>query len=414
MSRTLLPVAVGLFALGLLMTRLPVVLLTNFWAEDGTTFYAQAYNVSGLQALLIPWTGYLQTLPRLEAAVAIHFPLTLGPYLATAVALVFDVLPGAFFVSDRFREVVPSRAVRVIVGVISVIMPDSFELMGNLANVQWHLGLLAFLIIVAPEPPRTRLGDLLDFAALAVSSISGPFCFLLGPIAVWRWIWRRESWFLPRLAVIIAAMMVQGIVVLTHFGDRQGMLLGPSLHWLVRALDRPLVTPLIGGVNYQQLLHSGLWAGRLPALVLLLATLLIGYAAWRGPHALRLFFVFAAGVMVMTLVSPVAANTPEGQWAGLTGWYGQGDMRYYYIPSLAWVLALLCAALRAHWRVLRILAALVLISGLVVAVPRDWRYPDLAPTGFQAAAERFDRAPRGTTMTIPIEIPGWTMTLHKR
>jgi hypothetical protein len=50
----LLPLAFAVVALLLLISRLPLVYLTNFWAEDGRVFYADAYNLGWLRASTEP------------------------------------------------------------------------------------------------------------------------------------------------------------------------------------------------------------------------------------------------------------------------------------------------------------------------------------------------------------------------
>jgi len=40
----------------------------QFYAEDGTIWFAQAYNLGWLHSLTLPQAGYLNTMPRLAAA----------------------------------------------------------------------------------------------------------------------------------------------------------------------------------------------------------------------------------------------------------------------------------------------------------------------------------------------------------
>jgi hypothetical protein len=410
----LLPLAFGMVALPLLLSRLPLVYLTNFWAEDGRVFYADAYNLGWVRALTVPMAGYLQTFPRLEAAFAVGFPLAAGPPLASAVALVFDALPGQLFLSDRFRHVVPSLAVRMALATASVILPDTFELNGNLANVQWHLALLGFLLLVA-EPPRALAGHIADLAGLVLVGLSGPFCLLLTPIALWILLRQRAGWLLPRVAVLVAAVTVQAAMFATHHSQRVenlDTLLHPSPGWFIRILDRPLLTPLMGTGHYQHLVSSPVWHSLwLPLGVLAVGAWAVVYAFLRGPAALRLLLVLGAGILALAVVSPAGPGSPHQLWASLaTG----GGPRYFYMPMLAWISTLVWLALRAEPSALRVGAIVLLLGGLLVAVPVDWRYPALPETGFTAAAERFDRARPGTTATIPIEpAPAWTMTLTK-
>ncbi len=50
------------------------LILPSFWAEDGVFWYADAYRV-GLESLTYPANGYLQSVSRLTACLAVQFPL---------------------------------------------------------------------------------------------------------------------------------------------------------------------------------------------------------------------------------------------------------------------------------------------------------------------------------------------------
>src|ERR1700691_139936 len=56
-------------------------LLTHaqFYAEDGAVWYAQAYNSGWLHSLTLPEGGYLNTLQRLGAGLALLVPLRWAP-----------------------------------------------------------------------------------------------------------------------------------------------------------------------------------------------------------------------------------------------------------------------------------------------------------------------------------------------
>jgi hypothetical protein len=409
MALRALPATFLVVGVVLFLTRLPGTLLTNLWAEDGMFFYAEAYNGSGLHALLNPHTSYLQTFPRLESLLAVHFPVLWAPYLATAVSLLWDVLPGALFVSDRFREVISSREVRVLLALASIALPGSYEVNGNLANVQWHLALLGFILLLAA--PRTRVGHALDLVALAVVGLSGPFGFLLLPVAAVL-AWKRDRWLWPRIAVLATTVSLQGLIFLTHRGQRPPLSLGASGDLLVRILDRPLLQPILGTDSYQQLLHSTAWSGLwLPLVALIVGVSVVAYALWRGPLQLRLLLWLGAGVMSFTLFAALAP-AHGALWPTLTD--GNSNFRYFYIPGVVWLVTLVWAVCQDQLTALRAFALGLLALSLLVGIPRDWRYAEMRPTGYQAAAQAFDRSPPGTVATLPIAPTSWTMVLHKR
>ena len=72
-------------------------LLTHaqFYAEDGTIWFAQAYNDGWLHSLLLPQAGYLNTMPRLAAGLALLVPLTWAPLVMVHRRLVRPGTAGA-------------------------------------------------------------------------------------------------------------------------------------------------------------------------------------------------------------------------------------------------------------------------------------------------------------------------------
>src|SRR5262249_32543509 len=91
-----------LVCLLLLYSRRPdAILNAQFYAEDGARWYRDAYQV-GWRCLLIPETGYLQTVSRLIALFALLFPFALAPLVMNLCALAIQVLPVNLFLSRRF------------------------------------------------------------------------------------------------------------------------------------------------------------------------------------------------------------------------------------------------------------------------------------------------------------------------
>ncbi|MGA7937436.1 MAG: hypothetical protein WCA35_28050, partial [Kovacikia sp.] len=67
---------VFLIAFALLVLRQPgSVFNAQFWAEDGTIFYANAYNLGAIHSLFLPYAGYLCFVQRLVASFIQLFPL---------------------------------------------------------------------------------------------------------------------------------------------------------------------------------------------------------------------------------------------------------------------------------------------------------------------------------------------------
>jgi hypothetical protein len=100
-SRDRLLLGFALLFVALLFLRHPAGILdANFWAEDGWFWYPDAYT-TGLRSLVLPHTGYLQSLSRLIALIVQPVPLLWAPTVFAVVALLVQALPPVFLLSRR-------------------------------------------------------------------------------------------------------------------------------------------------------------------------------------------------------------------------------------------------------------------------------------------------------------------------
>src|ERR1039457_6643827 len=94
--------AISLFACAILAARRPdAIFHSQFWAEDGHVWFADAYNLGWWQALFQVHTGYFQTFPRLGASLALLVPLSLAPLLLNLLAIAVRALPVNLLLSAR-------------------------------------------------------------------------------------------------------------------------------------------------------------------------------------------------------------------------------------------------------------------------------------------------------------------------
>jgi hypothetical protein len=170
--RPLAFVALVALAMAVAASRRPdAVLNPQFWAEDGAQWFAGAYNQGWLQPFLTAHTGYFQTLSRAVGALGQPLGVASAPLFFNLVALFVQILPGLFILSRRFEPAIPSLGLRCILGAVYLATPN-FEVHANITNAQWHLALLAFMVIVA-APSRRWWWRLLDLSALVLCGLSG-------------------------------------------------------------------------------------------------------------------------------------------------------------------------------------------------------------------------------------------------
>ncbi len=137
----------SMLSLVVILRRPDAILHPELWAEDGVLWYTQAYN-SGFLSLFMPENGYLQTISRIAALVAQPFPIYYVPYIFAFFAFCAQMIPVALLLSRRFDSIIPDKKIRIIISIIYVLMPNSYEVNMNLTNAQWHLALVLFLLLV--------------------------------------------------------------------------------------------------------------------------------------------------------------------------------------------------------------------------------------------------------------------------
>ena len=383
------------------------VLNAQFFAEDGVVWYPDAYNF-GLHSLLMPQASYLHTLTRLIALSAQPFPLRLAPLVMNLGAITFQILPVNLLLSSRFSQI--GLRTRLLASFVYLALPNSYEVHANITTIQWHLTLLAVLVLLA-QPAAGLAWRIFDGIVLVLISVDGPTVFVLLPLAAGLWWKRRQVWDAASFVLLVPGAVIQGINVLLSWHSRQVAPNGPTLARFISILGRQVFVPSILGLHTA----SALAPGDTPSILELVATsiglALLLYVLFRGPVGLKLYILFAFAVFMLCLARPLAGPPERAQWDWLCV-PGVGN-RYYFLPMLAFLAVLLwIAAGTAAPRMLRYLVVTLLLL-MPIGIFQDWLYPPFKDFHFQDYAAQFEHAAPGTPITIPIN-PDWKMELTKR
>jgi hypothetical protein len=391
----------------LVWQRCPTVIShAAFWAEDGWVWYPQCYAKSW-GCLLIDHTGYLQTISRLVALLSLLWPLAAAPKVFAFAALVLQAAPAVFLFSLRISPAIPVLGVRLVLALLLVASPGMSEVYVNLTNSQWHLALLAFLILVA-APAVTWPQRIFDTLALVLCGLSGPFAPMLLPVAL-LWCWRQPGrWQFWRLAITLGTAVAQIVLAVLHRASRgtDAAGVGWSLKRLLNIIDTDILGAAVFGrqamIDHRWVVGDG-WLSNghlLPTLIAAAiascALALAAFAAWRGPWVLRAFLIFVGLELVTSLVGGEASGQPI--WAALEQAIG---IRYFFHPIVAW-LAIIVVLSGDRSLALRSIGVALLLLTVTIAIPADWDLPPLPRTAFHDQAKAFAHAPPGTTMIFPI------------
>ncbi len=396
-----------LVCLLVLVGRRPETLLRpQFWAEDGHFWYSQAYNNGAWQTLLKPENGYLQTISRLTASIALFLPLKYAPYFFNGLALMVQLYPIIILWSKRFSKVVPSPMGRLVLTLVYLLLPNSSETHGNITNAHWHLPLAAFMLLISVDEHRWRWQKWLEGCFLLLVGLSGPFSLFLLPVALAFWFIRGRRFSLIQAVILETTAVYQLALIIPGIKTaRSDTPLGASWH---------LLTDIVGG----QIVGSGLfghqfirWSSAYPSLLAIAfyTGLVVGaYAFIRGCLELKLFLLFSLAIFASSLIVP-QVSLEKAQWPVLT----QENMgvRYYFFPILAWLVVIFWYA--AGKNLYLKTAGIVLLAVAAIGFVSDFRYNSYDDYGFSQKAEQFEALPEGQSFTFPLNPPGWTMTLLK-
>lgn len=388
------------------------ILNAQFFAEDGQRWYADAYHF-GWRCLLIPdeLGGYFHTASRLSALVALMVPFSLAPLAMNLCAIAVQILPASIFLSSRFSLI--SLPKRLLIAFVYLALPNSYEVNANATTIQWHLALLAFMLLAA-RPAKTWKWRVFDSAVLALISLDSPIGVLLVPVAGLIWWMRRDRWSAASFVSLLPGGLIQASVVLFSHARPQAPN-GATFHRLVAILGGQMfLEPLVGNITvlHMAFRHFPNYVFEREILALVIGTALLIYALRYAPVELKLFILFAVAVLSLSLTRPIPGILPQPQWE-LLSFPGHGN-RYFFLPSIAFLAALGWIASRASKAPRRIARVVLLL--LPLGIVRDWRYPEFADLHFQEYAAKFEASAAGTKMVIPINpvsAAHWTMELTK-
>ena len=391
----------------IVLRRPDAIFHAQLYAEDGHVWFADAYNLGWWPALFRTWTGYYLTLPRLGAALALLVPLSLVPLLLNIIAIFFHALPVNLLLIARSSEWGTLRF-RAQLAAIYLVLPNCLEVSAGITDANWLLALSAIILLLA-STPKSVAGRLFEIFIMLLCGLTGPFCIFLLPISIFL-AWRhRDHWrWIPAAILLLTSIAQARALLFVDPAVRTHQALGASPLLFARILGGQVYLGAVLGGNGLSFSPN---IGHIAFLVCVAVcgTAFITVCFLKSPLAMKLFLLFSALLFAGSLVSPLEWGHPEmSVWALLSGISG---LRYWFFPTLAFAWALLWGY-QSHVAPIKATSA-TLLCLMCIGVLRDWRHPALQETHFTESVKRFEAAPVGTTVTIPVHPQGWTMQLVK-
>ena len=396
---------VFVLAAAVVVSRRPDALFNpQFFGEDGPVWYGQAYAFGWLASLTHQYGGYLQTLPRLAASVALLVPLRFAPLVMNLIGITIQVLPVTVLLSSRCSNWA-SLSMRAFMAIVYIALPNTTELDVSITNAQWHLALIACMLVLA-SITRDFRWRIFDIAVFLLSGLTGPFCILLLPIATLFWWRRREPSRLIPVVILAATSVVQVVTILqASAANRPKVGLGATPELFIRLLAGQVY---LGALLGQHSLPANKNIFFL-AVVAVLGTAILVYCFIKTKLELKLLILFAELILATSLLRPMMSMTVP-QWEVLKQSLG---IRYWFFPMLAFAWALIWCAGTSKTKPVRIAAWFGLVC-MLIGILHDWEYTPYPSFHFQQRAQEFAHVAPGSFMSIAIYPPGWTLDITKR
>lgn len=189
-------------------------------AEDGTIFFATAYNTDFLGALTAPYAGYYHLLPRLLAEAAAFLPYAVAPFAYGLAAIMVNATATSWLQLPHFRFLIRNDWIRLGVVLLIALSPN-VESVNLISFTQWFVIWWAVLVVLMPlDNPWLRAGVLV---AYVIGIWSAPVLTVLVPLWLLRaWRARTKTEELTA-AIILLANLLLVLALLTSGSKEAGL-----------------------------------------------------------------------------------------------------------------------------------------------------------------------------------------------
>lgn len=367
-------IVLSLLAIGLNIGRCPDLLLhPRFFAEEGSTYFAFAYQTDFIDNLLTAHYGYYTLYNQLATSLATYVPLDHAPLVTTLLALCIQIGISLYVLWGNIPLLQPLLRRSILAIAIPLISWPGHWL--TIIGSQCWLGAGTFLLLLSVGRSGRWRSILARGSYLLLAGLTGVVsCFLL-PAYLWRAVKEKSKEFAAYSTILGSCLLLQGGVLLAAYYSRSPDIAarftsGSPVTALGKTIVYLFATPFTGRAIYEQrplveLVSAtrsaveNLLAIRLLINDLFLVPVMVGIAIcialllllWQNRSRLEMQLIAISLVSVCALSNLCSVNS-------------SGGPRYYFIPSLILLCLLLAEGLKRH-RLLGAVTSLLLLSTLL-------------------------------------------------
>jgi hypothetical protein len=302
----------------------------------------------------------------------------------------------------RFRPLLPCDWLRAAVCVLWAAAFPAFELLGNIANLQWYVLVAAILLAVIPPQPKSGAARFLIAMLGAAIALSCPGAVILVPVILFD-IFRGFRHVSFR-AGLMAGLLIQCAVLAGKRTPGEPPIKTASAQALlavpVSLSNQVVLSGLLGQKHAYSLVVKGFhFAG---VIVLAALGLLLWRLARRSSADFRLTIAGVIYLAVSSLALAMIVRTPVREaLQGFGEFIRFGADRYFFCACCCFAYLEACIVLRAfpRWSAGRRIGLLLGISSLALVF--NFRTGKLADMHFERYAPQLESWRKARTRHVP-------------
>lgn len=391
--------------MALVTIRIPNVLNGRFWAEEGTIFFRNAWQMPWYEALFVSYGGYLNITANGFSVLAAHMvPLEKACYITSLCGLAVQTIPAVLLCLSQDKWL-KNRTTLIAALLIVATLPLSQEVWLSTIGSQCHLNLCAALILVLAV--RNDWVKHFNRIVLMLGPLSGPGAAFMVPLYFARAWFDRSKERLIQALVLSAATAVQ--LLFFWRPQERSMGLEPVLllsTWFVKHL----VCPMFGfaeSLEMTKLWRDKYLEGHIPSVPALIASVallgLFAFVAYRSKEKAPRW-LFGSGLVLWILSSYGCLG--DRTMLLIPG----ANERYAFAPQVLFELAILCLATTSTGWTKTICRSLVIWLIVIAAHEYFWS-PGFYSAGpsWRSEVRHWRADPTYVPKAWPI--PGWEVHL---
>lgn len=392
------------------LRRPDIIMNAQPWAEDGRVWIQNIYNDGFWNSFYSPQNGYYQTISRIAFGIGLLFGLSKAALIANTIAISIRCFFVLYILSSRMSFI--DIRLRIFSILYFLFMPNVQEGYVNITNAHWYLSMYLMAVVISDEA-KNKIWKIHDYLLLVISSLSGPFVVFIAPCLFLKRIIQRGGIIkaVKQInlfdALMIVLFTIQFIAILSSSdAGRSHAPLGASFGVLVNIISYRVFwgTFLSDSISYPLSLIYWL---NLIIFCFMVTSILYSFvvSGWR----LKCSILFVLLMIAFALAKPMISMT-QPQWPCLLN--PNAGERYFYITNFGFFCFILSILNRNH--VAKVVITYALFALMIPLFFISFSVQPNADTGYLNDIKKFNALPRGETMSININPPGWTMQLIKK